>query len=387
MTVIDMRNTLRVCDIALIEINDQTVWYAEEKIEEGHNTLFLLEYDHNNRQERIVANYILRAEYCRHYFPFPNELLVVMENGGSSAWILRIDKHTGKEQTFEQINFIGNFLHCTALDSDHLLIVTGKNETHSHLFTEYHALTGLPRMAYLYSLPAKTYHCLKDARLCPPTANWLVPYQTNSVQHLLVLSPNGSEREKEHCYQNRTWLGNHVCDQVFVCTVPDLAHAAQTDQLPELQTLFCADSSALLRYVGMDADNLYFKAKYFPWNDQRLCGVQKSTGKRFVAAPLTRTQHQPPAQFCFDTANMRGFCITAQKESLSLQGFFGSTLNAVVPKTGARLLSCIEDRYIITTRTLPGETTPITNIYDTQTQQTQSNQSRCKISGNTVVLY
>ena len=53
MTVIDMRNFFHDCDVELIEINDEVIYYAEEKVEEGHNSLFLLEYnrfDHNGQE-------------------------------------------------------------------------------------------------------------------------------------------------------------------------------------------------------------------------------------------------------------------------------------------------------------------------------------------------
>ena len=33
MTVIDMRNFFHDCDVELIEINDEVIYYAEEKVE------------------------------------------------------------------------------------------------------------------------------------------------------------------------------------------------------------------------------------------------------------------------------------------------------------------------------------------------------------------
>ncbi len=54
-------------------------FYAEEKVEEGHNSLFLLEYNRAEQQERIVANYILNDEaYNQHYFAFENDIIVLM---------------------------------------------------------------------------------------------------------------------------------------------------------------------------------------------------------------------------------------------------------------------------------------------------------------------
>ena len=58
MTVVDMRNFFTDCKVKLIEISDTKIYYAEEKTEEGHDSLFLLEYDRVTQTERIVANYI-----------------------------------------------------------------------------------------------------------------------------------------------------------------------------------------------------------------------------------------------------------------------------------------------------------------------------------------
>ena len=44
-----------------------------------------------------------------------------------------------------------------------------------------------------------------------------------------------------------------------------------------MEVLFTADSNGMIRYIDMDGDNMYFKAKHFPWNDLRLCAVEKET--------------------------------------------------------------------------------------------------------------
>ena len=195
MTVIDMRNFFHDCDVELIEINDEVIYYAEEKVEEGHNSLFLLEYNRAEQQERIVANYILNDEaYNQHYFAFENDIIVLMENGKSLAWILRIDKKTGKEKNFEQINFIGNFLQCKALSQDHILVLTEENMEHRKLFTEYRSLTGLKHIAYLYDMEEKEYHYIKDERICESDCNCFIPYKIKGETQLLILQPYGTRK-------------------------------------------------------------------------------------------------------------------------------------------------------------------------------------------------
>ena len=55
MVVVDIRNVFAVRNVEIIEINDDFIYYAEEKKEEGHNNLFLLEYNRVSKRERVVT--------------------------------------------------------------------------------------------------------------------------------------------------------------------------------------------------------------------------------------------------------------------------------------------------------------------------------------------
>ena len=59
MRIEDLRNFFTNCNDRLIEVSGDFIYYAEEKVEEGLNSLFLLEYNRMTKRERIIANYIL----------------------------------------------------------------------------------------------------------------------------------------------------------------------------------------------------------------------------------------------------------------------------------------------------------------------------------------
>ena len=56
MVVVDIRNVFAVRNVEIIEINDDFIYYAEEKKEEGHNNPFLLEYNRVSKRERVVTH-------------------------------------------------------------------------------------------------------------------------------------------------------------------------------------------------------------------------------------------------------------------------------------------------------------------------------------------
>ena len=80
MTVVDIRNKVTDSRVKLIEISGSTVYYAEEKAEEGHYSLFLLEYDRNTQTERVVANCFLGdPAVVLHFYSFPGDIIAVRQ--------------------------------------------------------------------------------------------------------------------------------------------------------------------------------------------------------------------------------------------------------------------------------------------------------------------
>ena len=65
MKIEDLRNIYTNSRVDLIELGGESIYYAEEKVEEGHNSLFLLEYNRRTKRERVVTNYILNDPLFR----------------------------------------------------------------------------------------------------------------------------------------------------------------------------------------------------------------------------------------------------------------------------------------------------------------------------------
>ena len=92
MVVVDIRNVFAVRNVEIIEINDDFIYYAEEKKEEGHNNLFLLEYNRVSKRERVVTIIpwmILRL--CSIFSAFLIVLCCCWKTAGDSVWVFRVD--------------------------------------------------------------------------------------------------------------------------------------------------------------------------------------------------------------------------------------------------------------------------------------------------------
>ncbi len=390
MTVVDIRNLVMDSNVELIEIGDETIYYAEEKVEEGHNSLFILAYDRTARRERIVANYILNdPSYRQHYYAFAHDIILVMENGESSAWILRLDKETGQEKNFALIHFIGAFSGCVALDEEHILFYTEENREHSKLFREYRKLTGFQKLAYLYDIEREIYYYMKDPRVCTITEQEILPFELNGDAHLLILQPYGSEEEKERCYRNIRWMGEGICDRVWICPLLDFLVSAKASE-PEfpMEIVFSAGTQGMVRYAGMDEENLYFRAKYFPNQDERICAVEKRTGAKFVAGCFEKEEEKQGALHIDKTAG-KIYRVWEEGDVRRVKGVLNSQIDSGYSGELGEFVSCVEDRFLIAQYILSDEkdSFEFNSIYDSKTGEQKSYECRCAVKQSTVVLY
>ena len=403
MTVVDIRNIVTDSSVELISISPATIYYAEEKNEEGHRSLFILEYNRETQRERIVANYFLtNPAFVQHYFDFPDRILIVMENGGSTVWLLSLDKKTGEETALEEIHFVGGYFGCKALDEEHVIFYTQENQRHQEFFREYRRATGFSKVACLYDLNEHRYTYIRDRRICGLTPDDLIPYRSGGQTQLLILQPYGSEEEKEHCYQERRWLGDGIRDSVWLCPLKAFLEGVQSGAgvLP-LKQLLSAGTDGLLRFAGMDEYNLYFRAKYFPTNDQRICAVSKGTNRKAVVADLNLREHEAPASYYIDTQAAQVFRVEELEDGYHITGTLNSAVDAYYSKELGDFVACIQDRFIVARYVMSdqddnqvndpvgdqSEAYTFYSVFDSKTGRQQSYECQCQVKGNTVVLY
>lgn len=391
MKVVDLRNVFTSCNDILIEISNSLIYYAEEKTEEGHNSLFLLEYNRVTHRERIIANYfIANPSYIQHFFSFPEDIVIIMESGGSEAWIFRIDKRTGNEKNMAKLNFIGNFADCKALDESHVLFYTTASEKHRQLFKEYKRLTGFSKVAYLYDLDDGQYYYARDPRVCDADCGNMITYDVNGTAQLLVLQPHGSEDEKLKCFHNMRWLGDNINDNVWLCPLFDFVVSVKAgeERIP-LELILSAGTNGLVRYAGMNDENIYFRAKYFPTGDQRLCAYNKQSGKKSVAAELNLEPDEQDAFFSINPEGGRTYKITSTGDYYEVKGMLNSSISAKYSKELGKFITCIDDRYIIAQYILSDgkDSFEFNSIFDVQNNTQKSYECSCTVEGDTVVLY
>ena len=218
----------------------------------------------------------------------------------------------------------------------------------------------------------------------------LIGYESEGEKQLLMLQPHGTEAEKEKYYHDRRWVGDSICDRVWLCPLFDFIVSVKSgEERAPFELLLSADTEGLVRYAGMDEENLYFRARYFPANDQRLCAVHKQSGKKCVVAELNLGQGERPASFCIDMETGHAYRIREAEDTWEVDGVLNSVVHASYSKELGEFTACVDDRFIIARYVLADDTDSFefNSIYDVQTGEQKSFECRCMVKGSTVVLY
>ena len=85
-------------------------------------------------------------------------MIILLENGLNSVWLIEINKSTGVELNRKKIVCTGAFHSCTALDSEHILIYMAPDEENYAVFEKYKEVTGSDCLCYLYDLKTNQKH-------------------------------------------------------------------------------------------------------------------------------------------------------------------------------------------------------------------------------------
>ena len=391
MTVVDIRSIFSQRNIELFEVNSSYIYYAEEKNEEGHNNLFILEYNRSTRRERLVTNYTLEdPTFVEHLFAFENTLVLILENGSNSMWLIEIDKNSGMELNRRKVVCTGAFRSCTALDSEHILIYMGPDEANTEMFKRYSEVTGCECLCYMYDLKTNIKHFIKNPLIAKLGTDNIKQMTVRDEKYLILLDPFADEDIKRGYYEEQRWINADIRDNIWLCRLEEFEK--QLEAGAENITKKCiasADIKALARYMGIDGDKLFFRAKEFRTGIEKICSYDVFTNSLNVEAELNIPDND--TMYIIEEKPFSVFSVRSDNRNTSVTGIINSSAELTYKSELGSFMTCIENRYIVTQNIVTDNETNtekrIYSIYDSELDKSESYECNCCLKGNTLVLY
>lgn len=390
MIVVDIRNFFEERNVELIEVNNDFIYYSEEKSQEGHNNLFLLEYNRVTKRERIIVNYSLDdPSFNQHMFSFPDSIILLLENNTNVVWIFRIDKATGEETVRLKSDCVGSFDGCVALDKNNIIIYSKSNENTKKIFRDYEKATGCNHIACLLNIQEDKRYLIKDSRLYKISPDYISVYNFDNKSHVLVLDPYGDESLKEKCYKNSRWINTNVCDYIWTCPLDELIDNIKKEKKDlNMKMIVKASTEGMARFCGMDDEFIYFRAGNFKTLDDYICTYSKANGEINILTPLA---YKNNCYYHIDMREAKIYRITEENNRFKVDGVVNSKVSGSYSSSLGEFIGCIDDRYLIVrkaTKFDDSETVvEYTSIFDTENLTEENFECKCCIKANTLVLY
>ncbi len=345
MTVVDIRNIFSNRNIELFEVNDSYIYYAEEKNEEGHNNLFILEYNRETRRERLVTNYSLEdLTFVEHIFSFERTIVIILENGTNSMWLIEIDKQSGTELNRRKIVCTGAFSDCTALDSEHIIMYMSPSEDSAEVFRKYKEVTGCDCLCYLYNLKTNKKYFIKASVIAKLGCDNIKLLEANGEKYLVLLDPFAEEEIKEHYYREQRWINVDIRDNIWLCRLDELENELESgaDDISK-KCIAWADIKALVRYIGIDGGKVYFRAKEFRTGTEKLCSYDVVQNSLNVEATLPNPEDDR-TMYLIEEKPVRVFSVTKGSTKVYINGIINSKAKISYDNSLGDYMTCIENR-------------------------------------------
>lgn len=390
MIVTDLRSIFSKRNIELFDVTSSFIYYAEEKNENGHHELFILEYNRSTRKERLITNYTLEdPTFVEHMFAFENTIVIVLENGSNSMWLIEADKLTGNELNRRKVVCTGTFRNCMALDSSHLLIYMGPDEANAAMFKQYSEITGCECLCYLYDMKKNVKHFVKNPLIAKLGISNMRKTNAQGRDYLILLDPFGDEDIKKSYYDEQRWISADIRDNVWLCELSRLEAELESGvENISKKCIASADIKGLARYMGIDGDKVFFRAKEFRTGNEKLCSYDIALGKISVETGLEIAEHNDPL-YVVEEKPFTMFALRKNGEGIYVKGVVNSNADlSFAPELGS-FMTCMDGRYVITknTKEESGVKNTLYRIYDSVMKKSESYNCNCYISGNTLVLY
>ena len=389
MNVIDLRDELYKRRIEIIEIGAGCVYYAEELAVDGEQRIYIYSYDLKAEEERVLASFTLDdSDHIEHFYAFGESIIILFENGSSRAWLIKLDKKTGREIFRKKISLIGRFFDCVPVDDNDLLIYTKADDDSRELFNRCLETTNSDTIANLYDLEKGYRYFMKDFKTAALLAKGMRTFKTaHGEEKVLLCDPYTGELEKEELVRALSVQlkesGDELRDNIWVVSKQRLIKAIKsgTEHIA-LRRAASAGLEGTVRFECLSGDRIIFRAKVYKSQLEQFFEMSASNGKVGLMGDVR--PHDGTARYFTDEKNGSIYYMTDLGGRMHLEGEIGSGADIVYPEKVGDMISCIDDRYIIADKNSDGTCAA---IYDSRLGITDTFEARAEVKGATVVLY
>lgn len=393
MNVVDIRNIFGSRDVEPIQVEDRFIYYTEKKKNDKNYEIFLFEYNRSTCVEKVITRFKLNCEsFSQHIETFENKFFIILQADKLNLWAFLIDKKTGFESNRVMIKCDDEFLGCKVLDKKNVLIYTKRTQEEDKKYNiREDRVPLICKNVSLYDIESGKKYIVRDSRLVRIEPNKIYTYELeNDEKFALVCDPYGSKALKEKCFRKSCWLKNEICDYIWYYPLESLIEDIKLQNYDiALKNIVCAKTESIARYVCMDQEKIYFWAKHFTTGKEGIYFWDKIS--KNVNCLFDTDNNINNSYYHIDSTGSQAFELYNTNSKVHIKGIVGSTIDTSFEKKYGEFVGCIDNRFIITNKTIEDEKSKkqvnYTYVVDNDKNTSEEFKCKCLIKKSTLVLY
>lgn len=368
--------------IELIEIDDGVVYYAEELKIHGSDSVCIYGYSFDESAEQLLSCFVFQdAAYIQHYYAGRESIIVLFENSGSTAWLVKVDKKTGDEVYRKCIPLIGSYCDCVAIDDDNIIIYTKSDSEHRDMFNRCLEATNCDALANLYDLSKNERHFVRDFNTAMLVRRNMQTFSSDGEDWMLLSDPFGSDDEKERLVERLDTVDEDISDNIWVISKEKfLTGIRSKEENTRPRRIASVGKHGSVRFECLCGSDIVFRAKSFAYDTEGFCVVPNLGGEISGVLPIAKED-----EFFIDRDSGRIYSVAVGESLVELTGRINSDVKITYPKSVGNLMKCVDDRFIIARDKSGGE--DYVTVYDSELDIRDIYQANGKVRGEVLVLY
>ena len=215
--------------------------------------------------------------------------------------------------------------------------------------------------------------------------------ETHGVRYAVLLDPFADEDIKKGYYDEQRWINVDIRDNIWLCSISELeAELKSGNETITKKCIASADIKALARYMGIDGEKMYFRAKEFRTGQEKICSYNVFTNALDIEADLSSNE-EADLFYIVEEKPFAVFSVSDDKTNVRVRGIVNSNAEISYKSDLGSFVTCIDNRYVITRKNNfneeSGNTVPVCSIYDSENKMHENYECSCYFSGSTLVLY
>lgn len=387
MTVIDLRDELYTRRIEIIEITDDFIYYAEELKVNDADTVYVYSYNFATESEQVMSYFTFDdATYLQHFYACKDSIIVLFENDGNKAWIVKIDKKTGDEVLRKSVPLIGRFSDCVPIDDNNIIIYTKADEDKKELFNRCLETTNSDTMANLYALDENHRYFIRDFYTALLIKNNMHKFiNSKGNEYMLLCDPYTDEKSKEELAKEQERITKDIRDNIWKISKKSFLNGVRKgDEKLKLKRIASAGTDGMVRFECISGDYIVFRAKTFSSGHEKFCAMSTLSGDVVPVADVK--QRNDEAYYFTDNNSGKIYYMTRDDDSITLNGEINSHAKITYPGKIGKIESCIDDRFIIADSSVSYDE-PLLSVHDGRLNLTDTYQAHAKTRGEILVFF